>query len=386
MNFQGVQVGCGPAVYGQVEVRCRLHDDLESGLSLCCERLCGEGDHSVFRAKRAGDKRCRAVGRVLKADYKLVCDVVSMKTPGFAYLHADLLPGFRRFANGAALGVRAFGTGFCYVILVRPEFRLRVARVLGPLPKLEDLLVLLRASGRFKISVQFRDVMPGILHCEEAGIERSGAVVVKELLGLLEMNPNYRIGASYGTIPGPKVKCDVCGFVVKAEGHAERCRLPRTRRPISELIGDAMHSLDVKLCMALSRSPGVHHTELAKKYLSAVGQKKYLLTQTGVRLDNKASDHTWGSEFETRYAGFFRYNYLEWLSVEEDVPFDMLLENVLMPEVAMKYDGLVDGSFAISYIEREDDSMVSYLTHALTVVAVIVVFAVLLAVFTYGAN
>lgn len=224
---------------------------------------------------------------------------------------------------------------------------MRVARILGPMPLLADVCLLYRLAGRAHISVKFTFVGPGLLHCEEADVResRSGRDVYAEMLGLIEMCEDVRIGSvvddsrqniglsvagledklpdsllesprvSVKTSLGPmaKVRCTRCGFDVNPVGHGDRCRKVRQRDAAAELLGDSLHSMDVKVLVVSMFPKGTHYTEIVKEYVVSSSQRDYLL---GIRPDLKScsySDHTYANIFETMYCGEFRDKYLCWL-------------------------------------------------------------------------
>jgi len=112
-----------------------------------------------------------------------------------------------------------------------------------------------------------------------------------------------------------KEYCTRCGFDVLPDGHELRCKpfVPKDIKARLELVGDAMHALDVKVAIALSSCPHDQMTVVAAKYMSAVGQRRYLV-HVGIEVAIELNVHSAGSEFERRYFGDFRSGYLRWLS------------------------------------------------------------------------
>jgi len=109
-----------------------------------------------------------------------------------------------------------------------------------------------------------------------------------------------------------RMDCERCGIKgVVMEGHAERCVIPEARDPVFELIGDARHSLDVKLAVVSAKGDR-HFSRMATEYVSAVAQRRYLAS-VGQVFGNKAADHACGSSFERQYKGRFRKQYLVYL-------------------------------------------------------------------------
>lgn len=331
-----------------VEERCKGGDDALVG-------PCG-AHPAINAAARGFTKKCYAAGRVLARDKELAQAALSFSEIGFAYTKPEGLQRARRWENGAILGMGAFGRGYCYLHLIRPGARMRVARILGPCPMVQDVWLLYRLVGVYEASVCFRGVAPGLTHVEYGGAMRSGLELSSEMLGLAFMGDAMRLGASledavldletvasgvatrYYSPIGKKGKavcsqcrkvvtpqehsdcvvrersfCECCKCMVVTEGHAGRCILPKVKNPALELVGDAMHALDVKV-VAITYCDKSQYSQIAGELMSAKAQKRYL-QQVGVDLGKKASDHSWGSEFERRYCGAFRGDYLKLLGV-----------------------------------------------------------------------
>jgi len=116
-----------------------------------------------------------------------------------------------------------------------------------------------------------------------------------------------------------KVKCARCEFMVNPVGHQLRCRIPAVKEPGEErkaLIGDALHALDVKILIAGWSSDVKAMTVRTIEYTAATAQRDYLAMVDPGACGADRSNHTWGTAFEVRYRGKFRYDYLLWLTRE----------------------------------------------------------------------
>jgi len=115
---------------------------------------------------------------------------------------------------------------------------------------------------------------------------------------------------------GVRVYCDVCRFMVKAEGHAERCRV---KSPVTETdrraawLGDALHALDVRRVVLMAGVPAASLQPVAQKYIGAAGQKKYVQLLTPELFVSDVSESRWATAFEVDYTDKLREDYIEWL-------------------------------------------------------------------------
>jgi len=331
--------------YLQTEACCRLHvavdDVVEKGTVLLGERV--GAFSAISLAARGVFSKCFAEESGLKLDKYLALSALDFSIPGYAYVRDDGLCAVWKMETSSVADIRMFGVGYCYLRLVRPRVRLRVARILGPCPLLLDFLLLYRLTGLSVAFVNVRSVGVDLFHVEESVQKRTGLELARELLGLVSMSIGARIGMDVGLNEGSangvdvpigrkgKVKCGVCGKVVSPAnhsgckmremmdctkcgcsvlkaGHESRCRIVVDKDPAMELIGDAMHGLDVKI-FALYYGRNRGYSKFASELMDARAQRSYLESM-GVELGN-VSDHSWGSEFERRYHGEFRKLYLE---------------------------------------------------------------------------
>lgn len=308
---------------------CRLHKRADEVVSAgVFEEFPSIGTHPVIRSLCKGMKECCALPGTLKLDYSFLVAAISMDVPGFAYLHDRGLSEVRKWEKGAVVGPAAFGAGYCYVVLVRPKLRMRVARVLGAFPLLSEFLIVLRLSGAYRVAVEFVFVAPGIVHCRM--INRSVLVkdLVAEMLGFVEMDPGVRIGGENlslelqstrltSDIPPVYGSCVVCGFdKVKLEGHEARCRVPVTVDSAGKLIGDAVHALDVKKAVVEYFPANAHYTVIAAEFLSAVNQREWLMRFRPGMAKYGSSAHSAADVFEANYCGDLRMEYCKWLRAE----------------------------------------------------------------------
>ena len=355
---------------------CSLHD---SGVEIvganAWSMLCPLGTHPVFKALAVEDVRCHAARRSLVADRALAMAAMSNSVPGFAYLHEQVLVAVRRFETGGVYSVASYGRGYCYLWMVRPGLRMRVARILGPVPYLREFLVVLRLVGSRVAKVRLRVVAEGLLHCEEGDSEVLVRDVVAEMHGLLLMDEHMRVGAEETVMASGKVFCQVCRTMINPVGHVFRCRPQRIRRPVAELLGDAVHALDVKTLLVMALPYGAHYTEHSKRFLVASAQRQWL-ESVGVKLPVGYSDHTWASEFESRYHGPMRRAYIAWLAGELQVPVDVAFQSVADPVSCMAMDA--SGEFE----EKDEEVVMGHRLHlnCLAVMGALVVL-MLIAVF-----
>jgi len=106
--------------------------------------------------------------------------------------------------------------------------------------------------------------------------------------------------------------CDRCGFLVRFEGHASRCRpIGFSDRSWSDTrvlawYGDAIQSLDVKLALLFSNVPCAVWGEQSVLHTSNASMAVYV---RGLGLLGR-SEHTSGTAFEAHYFSEFRRRWL----------------------------------------------------------------------------
>lgn len=120
------------------------------------------------------------------------------------------------------------------------------------------------------------------------------------------------------TIKLPKTWCDVCGCMVKWDGHSERCKPKREKgwseKRVAAWVGDTIHRLDIKL-IALNMGLESDALEIfMQQYIVNAAMAVYMRDFHAA--DVMSSDHTLGTEFESRYVDSFRVEYLERLFPE----------------------------------------------------------------------
>lgn len=346
-NGEGLFGRTGLVEYARGSLCCSVHRDYSDVCSGAQDSYLGaKGTHPAFALAGTGVNVCCAEKKTLGIDREFLGLCSSFWVPGSQFRAKALLRDVRKYATGTVTNLASFGVGYCYLQLIRPEFRFRVARILGPLPLLADFLMVYRLAGVCSSRSELVFVGQGLLHVKTAVDVVEGKDVWKELHGLLEMDENVRIGVenqNYGTVAGARIqgdgtRCEIggevqldsamkdgsesalarghcmkCNCIVRVDGHAERCRVPYKRDSAVTLVGDAQHALDVKSVVAGALPPGSHFTVVASAYLSAAAQRRYLDMVDGV-VTGFYSDHTYGDMFESRYKGAFRREYLYWLA------------------------------------------------------------------------
>jgi len=323
----------GHSIYGPSEIPgfylgavdcCRMHVLGVGGGSVNCEN--GRyGSHPAIRAIVRGlTNLCQATGRVAATDRECARIAFQTLVPGFAFRTPHGLPEVRKYETGTISDVAAFGQGYCHLRAIRPLARARVARILGPNSLVADVLLMLRVFGMHKARVSLRAVAPGLYHLEEKKEEMYVRDLVNEMIGVVKLEPMAQIGSSDPSQDGlramqlamdkGKEHCADCGFMVNPVGHAVRCRVPGAvvRNARLELVGDAIHALDVKLAVVCSNTLDSQLTIVSAKFVSGPAQKEYLQVVDPEAVQGR-SIGSWASEFERRYHGEFRAAYLQWL-------------------------------------------------------------------------
>jgi len=349
----------GKSVYGVTaltdylsgKVCCSVHKTVSDVIGDAYTGVEGKvGTHPALREAALGlHGKCRAMNSVLHLDRQFLLGAITFSLPGFQFRSDRVLPHLRKFETGTVMGLSAFGTGYCYLGLFREAMRFRVARILGPVPYIADVCLMYRVAGLSRHSYAIRAAGQGFFHCELVNEVFSGKDTNSALIGLVEMDAKARIGVArveychcfhccemvdpVGHVcdgvrrdeedkgKGVKVWCDKCQCNVKPEGHYFRCR-PKVSRSISrELVGDALHALDVKMALAYAAPVGTHLTEVAKDFVSSSSQRAYLERLEPEALPHGCSDRRWSNLFESRYSEQFRWDYLHWFEGELMVRF-----------------------------------------------------------------
>jgi len=160
------------------------------------------GRHPVLKA--AAERRhvfCHAEESVRRADWRFE-RLVSQVPPVPAYRSVEKLPGVGLLASGSPAAVEDFGRGFCYLAPVRADIRWRVARVLGPNPRVEDVLPVWSWTLRkdFK-EMEVVEVGSGLVHVrQKPGAKGIFGQAGEELYRQLERysRGGWRVGATVG--------------------------------------------------------------------------------------------------------------------------------------------------------------------------------------------
>jgi len=100
------------------------------------------GTHPAIRAlyTATGVHRCLVEDGAKVIDLQLAMAAMSTSDFGCGPLGSAGMRWTSRFASSQVSGVRSFGAGYCYQFLIVPAARMRVARVLGPVPLMVDFL------------------------------------------------------------------------------------------------------------------------------------------------------------------------------------------------------------------------------------------------------
>lgn len=186
---------------------CRLHRKVVDVVGL---RGCARwelGTHPSIRAIYDGTGRrhvCFAEDGVKKKDVKFA-RLMAGSSRMCAPLHAELLPSVRRYVKGFPVEITTFGAWYCSLIAIRPEVRMRVARVLGPLPLVADALRAINLVGRnVGCRCEWVCVAEGLYHVRlvKPLVADSSAMVTlfhDGLRLLREVGPMIRVGAGETT-------------------------------------------------------------------------------------------------------------------------------------------------------------------------------------------
>jgi len=326
--------------YMSGRVCCAIHKTVEEVVGDAVVGIEGQaGTHPALRvASLRGYRGCLAERSTLELDRQFAVGAVTFSLTGFQFRSKKILSHLRKYETGTVMGLESFGRGYCYLGLFREAMRFRVARVLGPVPFVSDVALLYRLAGRDVHRYTVRSVSQGFFHCERSDEVIDGKDMFALLLGLVEMWPDARIGSGGfswvncsrcgkyvqpiahvcrpDTAGKSKVWCDRCCCFVVGEDHEKRCR-PKISRDVGrELVGDALHGLDVKMGLVYSLLPGMQLTEVAKEFVSASAQRNYLQSVEPGLLPEGCSDRQWSNLFESKYDGVFRDKYLDWFSAE----------------------------------------------------------------------
>jgi len=176
----------------------------------------------------------------------------------------------------------------------------------------------------------------GVFHLHDTKDYRTGRHMAKALLGILQLCPDARLGSSHGDVDSElfgtlsvelsegklsdrkaeKVLCKKCGFYVNPVNHVFRCRVVVPARDAKkELLGDAIHMLDVKLVVTSSVVSSDVYTIVVAKYASKAGQASYMRA-VGVDVGCVRGDRDLSNEFERDYLTKYRRQYLDYLAAE----------------------------------------------------------------------
>lgn len=106
---------------------------------------------------------CHAMAGQLVLDRRVADEAVLMLRSGNVALGRGALFG-AKYQSGYAISVSGYGAGYCYLVAFSPNVRSRVARILGPLPYVADVLRLMRVVGMQAVSARWQFVSKGLYH------------------------------------------------------------------------------------------------------------------------------------------------------------------------------------------------------------------------------
>lgn len=110
-----------------------------------------------------------------------------------------------KYYRGYHVSVSSYGAGYCYLIAFPSEVRSRVARILGPLPLVADVLRLMRVLGASEVNAIWRRVGIDVYHVEPlSNIEHDRpGLFFEQGFSLLRTCGKYvRVGVDMGDLFG----------------------------------------------------------------------------------------------------------------------------------------------------------------------------------------
>lgn len=175
---------------------CAIHKKVVFGKEdgVGCEKL-PHGTHESIAAlySERSNRYCHAELGVRVLDGKFAAFAYNARA--FACLGGDYKP-IMKYVKGSHAGLPRFGSGYCYMEAVIPEARVRVARVLGPLPYMVDWLRVICVVGRVEIDEwSLEEVKVGSWHLESISSNKVAARgLVERIVEILDTQPKARIG------------------------------------------------------------------------------------------------------------------------------------------------------------------------------------------------
>jgi len=186
------------------DCRCELHQPVEhdviGGVGCAAESV---GFHKAVQALYivGGPVRyCHAEPAARRNDNVLAGMMLKGGGSKFAFQSKDLPVAVKRLSGKTNYQYEAFGAFFCYLGGVRHEYRMRVARIMGPKPLVVDVIRAVCVVGRCVMQrVKLKCVGEKMFHLEPDGSERvtnGGVLLVQKLLvAVVQYGDDIRIGA-----------------------------------------------------------------------------------------------------------------------------------------------------------------------------------------------
>jgi len=207
LEYQGkcVETRAWPSTYEEKTVSefspcCRLHQRIElakDGGVGCAALACGT--HVSIRALYRDDTRyCHVELGVRVIDAELFSEIVVMNN---AFIERAFMCGKRfkqRYCGGSPIGWLAYGAGYCYLMPVAGAVRSRVARCLGPLPLLADVVRFLLVFGDVDVrTLSIAETSSGVWHVAASESRKEGmscAQLITKMTEIIRVCPGARVG------------------------------------------------------------------------------------------------------------------------------------------------------------------------------------------------
>jgi len=372
---------------------CALHKPVGCGIKGGAG--CTAAPHGFLPAIRAlyvngGDQSCHLPSTVKACDLRALRCAMDPRYSVCRFASPLGRHGTDRFLGGGEVQVAGYGAGYCYLGLMEITGRHRSARLLGPVPKVVDFLLIYRLLGARTVRNCGLEVNmingEWIVHVavDSSAGSRSGSFFMLSLMSLiLCYGPNLRIGGEedelfelvgegskvsgyhFGTsywslvgeaqlkldralellmkdvvtkaeasrvaasfdftklhdVPGlpGKSYCDVCKFLVVAEGHEFRCGVKNamlgswSERRTRAWLSEGLIMLDVRLLLIEMGVPSEKLGEAFQKYTSGKFQSDFL-SDPDVRFGegvSSVSGVSARSEYmKSQYSVSLRFSYL----------------------------------------------------------------------------
>lgn len=205
-----------------------------------------------------------------------------------------------------------------------------------------DVLLAPAGSSAVQVAKAFRAVYPQLRDVYLAGLVRvySPSVIHVRLLDDFPVHNSISerqadVGRAMLAIEAPpsrdvpeeRMDCLVCGFNVVTKDHDTRCQPQRTESVdtrVAAWIGDAIHTLDVRLALVVAKLPVKRLSLVADMLKSGTAQHNYMMNiapKHGFVIDTDVTIKRAATLFESVYHGTFRDKYIEYLvEMVRDMP------------------------------------------------------------------